>query len=293
MPERLTILEFIKRAKEVHGNKYSYERSLYVNTKENVEIICERHGSFFQLPGHHLNGSNCPKCSRIDGGSGKAKREMAAKTYIQRAFQVHNGKYTYERANYIASNKTICVTCPVHGDFFQNANNHVNGATCPKCRNELRTITQEEFIKRSNLAHYNKYDYSKTIYKHNKLKIIIICPRHGEFEQRANSHLKGEGCHKCVRSKGEEKVAKFLNENNIEYKSHHRFETCKNEVSGRRLSFDFFLPNHNIAIEYDGEQHFKPARLWYKNSDEAIQNLEGVQARDKIRDLWTKESREP
>ena len=60
-----------------------------------------------------------------------------------------------------------------------------------------KKITTEEFIKRANIIHHNKYDYSKTEYKKSIDKVCIICPEHGEFWQTPNSHLSGYGCRKC------------------------------------------------------------------------------------------------
>ena len=53
------------------------------------------------------------------------------------------------------------------------------------------------FFTKCNLLHNEKYDYSKSVYKNNRTKIIIICPEHGEFLQTPNSHLQGHGCKKC------------------------------------------------------------------------------------------------
>ena len=57
--------------------------------------------------------------------------------------------------------------------------------------------TTEEFIEQAKAVHGNKYDYSKVEYKGSHTKIIIVCSKHGEFEQDPNSHLQGRGCKKC------------------------------------------------------------------------------------------------
>jgi hypothetical protein len=56
---------------------------------------------------------------------------------------------------------------------------------------------REKFIIKANIVHHNKYDYSLVEYKNNKLKVKIICPIHGIFEQRPDSHLQGKSCKKC------------------------------------------------------------------------------------------------
>jgi len=55
------------------------------------------------------------------------------------------------------------------------------------------------FIARARDVHGNKYDYSKTDYQDMHSKVLIVCPVHGEFWQRAQSHLLGNGCPACKR----------------------------------------------------------------------------------------------
>lgn len=86
-------------------------------------------------------------------------------------------------------------------------------------------------------------------------KIKIICPKHGIFEQSAYIHISGSGCPKCKSSKGEIEIQKYLYDNNIKYEYQKIFKDCKLKTY---LPFDFYLFEHNICIEYDGEQHFKP-----------------------------------
>ena len=115
-----------------------------------------------------------------------------------------NGKslYSYEKAVYTLSNKKIVVTCSLHGDFEQTASKHLLGAGCSVCVrvriNDKLRGNLDDFIKRANKKHSNKYDYSKSVYKNSDTKIIISCSIHGDFEQVPNSHLQGNGCAKCA-----------------------------------------------------------------------------------------------
>jgi very-short-patch-repair endonuclease len=84
--------------------------------------------------------------------------------------------------------------------------------------------------------------------------VKIICPDHGEFEQTPSTHLRGQGCPKCRESKGERQIRLWLEKHSITYEPQKRFDNCR---SARPLPFDFFLPNYNMCIEYDGELHFK------------------------------------
>lgn len=61
----------------------------------------------------------------------------------------------------------------------------------------MRKKTAEQFIAEAKAVHGGKYDYSKTEYRTNREKILVICPEHGEFWQSPKSHLRGHGCPKC------------------------------------------------------------------------------------------------
>ncbi len=56
--------------------------------------------------------------------------------FINKATDVHKGKYTYEKAVYTSTKNKIIVTCPIHGDFEQQIQSHLQGQGCTKCKNE-------------------------------------------------------------------------------------------------------------------------------------------------------------
>ena len=120
--------------------------------------------------------------------------------FIKQAQKIHNGKYDYSKSIYINARTKLIITCPIHGDFEQKPNSHLNGCGCPQCANNKR-MTKELFIQKSNKLHGDKYDYSKVEYVNNFTKVCIICPKHGEFWQTPSSHLQGHGCQKCNRTK--------------------------------------------------------------------------------------------
>ena len=113
----------------------------------------------------------------------------------------------------------------------------------------------EEFIRKAKQVHKGRYDYSLVNYTRTHSKIIIICKKHGEFKQTPHKHLIGTGCPICQESKGENKIRLFLKSNNIIFISQKKFKDCKNI---QKLPFDFYLPDYNTCIEFDGIQHYKP-----------------------------------
>lgn len=194
MPKRLTKEIFIKRAREVHGNKYDYSKAEYVNNSTKVCIICPEHGEFWQTPGNHLHKTNhrgCPKCAHSE--------IMTNTEFIKRAREVHGDKYDYSKTNYVGYKEKVYIICPIHGGFWQLAGNHINKAIhrgCPKCNGGI-SITTEEFIQKSRKVHGDNYDYSKVEYINANTKVCIVCPKHSEFWQKPSSHLNGSGCPKC------------------------------------------------------------------------------------------------
>lgn len=146
-----------------------------------------------------LHGNMCNECSlKINHKSLKFSNHE----FVKNANLVHNNKYDYSLVSYEGSSKNVIIICPTHGKFKQRASNHLRGFGCKLCSykkyKEMYSSTVEEFTKKSNLIHGNKYDYSKTIYRNREEKVTIICPTHGEFNQTAGGHLNGKGCPKCI-----------------------------------------------------------------------------------------------
>ncbi len=252
--KHVTTKEFIEKAKLVHGDKYDYSLVNYINNINNIKIICPEHGEYEQTPNSHLNGNNCSKCSG---------KYMDTKYFIEKAKKIHSDKYDYSLVNYINNITNIKIICQEHGAYKQLPNNHLRGANCPKCSS--RFINTDYFINKANFIHENKYDYSLTKYSGALEKIEIICNKHGIFNQIASVHLSGCGCPQCYESKGETAIVKYLSKNNINFIREKKFDNCKNK---RYLPFDFYLPDYNLLIEYDGKQHFESIN--YFGGDDAF-----------------------
>ena len=181
--------KFIRNSKKVHRNKYDYSKVDYVNAKTEVTIICPVHGSFKQKPEKHFNRKHgCPSC----GGTKRA----TTPEFIEKAKKVHGNKYEYMLVNYKGTYEKVQIVCHEHGVFKQTAKDHLNGCGCPKCGGRI-PLTQNDFVMRSIKTHNNKYDYSLVKYTTDKIKVSIICPDHGKFEQTPNAHMNGQGCPRC------------------------------------------------------------------------------------------------
>jgi hypothetical protein len=120
-------------------------------------------------------------------------------------------------------------------------------------------------------------------YVNNLTKVKIKCNTcNNIFEQKPANHLKWEGCPKCNESKGENRVAKYLSYNNIKYTKNKIFKTLKDKSY---LKPDFYLDDHNLLIEYDGEGHHKVINR-SKNPKKNLENFHDCQRRDEIKNEW-------
>lgn len=238
--------EFLRLAKEIHGDKYDYSKVDYVNATTKVTIICAKHGEFDQSPLNHvIKKHGCPKCK----GRGLTREEV-----IDRFKFVHGDKYNYSKFIFTRMDDKSIIICPKHGEFLQSASKHAKGKGCPKCGKESAAsktkTTTDEFIERASEIHQNKYDYSKTEYKSIFDKVTIICPIHGEFEQRANDHLNGHGCAKCGIGTSYNEVE--LYDSFVRLMGNVNILHSDRSILGNNQEIDIVFPNHKLGIEYDG-----------------------------------------
>ena len=243
--------EFVRRARQIHGDKYDYSKVNYVNSITPVTIICPIHGEFEQLPAYHLSGRGCSLCA--------GTQKLNTEEFIRRARLVHGDKYSYDKSVYVNTHTPIIITCPVHGDFIAIPHYHLsNGSGCTLCSGGVK-IDTEEFIKRAREIHGDKYDYSKVNYINSNTPVTIICPIHGEFEQLPSVHLSNHGCPKCNSSRLESTVRLYLISNGIEFIEQMKWPWL---IYKQPQFVDFYLPQLNIGIECQGLQHFSPSRLF-------------------------------
>ena len=180
MARKQTQQQFIIASSLKHHYKYDYSKIHYVNNNTLVTIICPVHGEFKQRPRAHIGGKGCYRC-------GREACLYSTKEFIDAAIKVHGNVFDYSKIKYIHSWNKIKIICKKHGEFNQQASQHLRGSGCPTCHLQSQCLTNEVFIKSVLKIHNNIYDYSKVAYTNSHAKIVIICQRHGEFLQKANS----------------------------------------------------------------------------------------------------------
>lgn len=198
---RKTKEDFVEAARKVHGDRYDYSKVLYELSTKEVEIICERHGSFWMLPSVHKLGANCQECSKE---SQIFKRTKTTEIFVEAAQGVHGDNYSYINTKYVNSEVKVEINCYKHGVFTQGPSQHLAGQGCPICAAKNRNLqtrsTQDEFLKKCFDVHEYTYDYSETEFLGYSQKVKISCRKHGEFWQNPSHHISGRGCSKCSKS---------------------------------------------------------------------------------------------
>ena len=184
--------KFIEKAVEIHGNKYDYSKVEYVNSDTNVIIICKKHKKeFSQIPYHHLNGKGCRDC-----GHDSTIKKLSSNSYefIKKAICIHSDYYDYSKVNYINNHLPVIIICPIHDEFPQQPNNHLQGKGCPYCinktegkmeiflKNELNLLVNPQFKEdwtiNQDTGYYRKFDFCLEEFN---LMICVDGPQHYNY----------------------------------------------------------------------------------------------------------------
>lgn len=249
-----TTENFIIRAKEKHGDRYDYTKSVYEHCDRPVIIVCKTHGDFLQAPSSHMSGMGCKKCSN---DAAREAYTLTTEAFLEKAKLKHGDRYSYDKVKYVSYNTPVIITCSVHGDFEQTPGVHIRGSGCRKCDGAARSFTTVEFVERAKIMHGDRYDYSNTDYNGCFNEVAIGCRSHGEFYQQANSHVRGTGCPQCAESRGERDVAFVLDKLKLAYLKQHM-------LPKNLYKYDFYLPDHNVFIEYHGIQHYQKVGYFHR-----------------------------
>lgn len=274
--------EFIKRARKIHGKRFSYLGE-YKNTQTPFKLRCPVHGIFYQRPANHLNGEGCGRCSMIEAG---IEKRVTHREFLRKVKRIHP-RYTFPE-KYIKAVQKIKVRCRKHGIFRMTPNALLVGHGCRSCDDERsadrQRLTHDEFLKRCRKIHKDKYRYPEK-YKGGQIKIKIRCLKHGLFVQQPNNHLMGNGCPVCFDSSGERKVSRILERMRIRFVRQKKFPYLLHK---RPLRFDFWLPYYKTLIEYDGIQHFQASTFFGGKKA-----YKATKVRDRLKTLWARRMKLP
>lgn len=283
MRERFTI-EYIKEFVECSG-KYTLLSDFYKNASTELEVKCNTCNDTFKTSYRKLyNGHWCAKCSIKKNANKKRLTHDYVKMYIEKDNK-------YELLNEYKTSKDYlnvkCNTC----DHIWNIkwNNFQQGYGCPKCAINNSGSSSRltiDYIKEK--MREDGYTLLSEEYKNSHQRLKIKCDTCDNiWEMNWNNFKIGKRCPKCYEltnsSKGVRKIKSILEDYNIEFITEYRFDDCKYKYT---LPFDFYLPNYNLLIEYDGQHHFKPQDFAGKGEEWAKEQFENTQIRDSIKNEY-------
>lgn len=249
-------LLFLTKAKKAHGDTYDYSKVVYKTAQQKIEILCRKHGSFWQMPDAHTRGVGCRLCGFEKCKPKGYSKKKPPEQFIKECTEIHGGKYDYSKTLYTGKVNKVDIICPEHGLFTQKAETHRQGAGCPACGiKKAHTHFKKDstfFIEMSKKVHGDLFTYENTQYTGNKNPVVVTCKIHGDFSiKRAGSHYIGDhplGCPQCSEpgsSKAEREIADFIKENGFEI-----LEGDRSIISP--LELDIVIPSKMVAIEFNG-----------------------------------------
>lgn len=181
--------------------------------------------------------------------------KLTTRDFIDRARAIHGDKYGYAFSVYQSAHTKLFIYCPEHGMFEQHSSHHLNGHGCPGCSRNKKHTT-DSFITRAREVHGDVYDYSLVEYVSAHKKVIVHCPKHGNFEQTPDSHTTGKGCPDCggrkthtnnsFIEKAKEIHGDFYNYSKVKYVNAHEKVTitCPDHGDFEQLAWDHIGNGH-------------------------------------------------
>ena len=273
---RKTTEQFVQELVEIFGNSFVYDEIEYINSKTKVKIFCKKCKRFFySKPDTLLKGCGCGFCN----GKGRTTQDI-----LELFYKKHGDKFLYYPFSYKCEHDKIKIRCNKCGcDFLQSIKIHLQGHGCPYCANNIK-FTKKMFIEKLEKIYGNNFfGYDKLEYNGTDRLVCLFCKKCKKYFYRTpHKLLSGFGCQHCSISIGEEKIIKILNKNNINFVYQKIFKNCKYK---HPLRFDFYLPDYNLCIEFQGEQHYNPQIMinLCKSKKDGIKKFQNQQIRDQIK----------
>ena len=173
-------------------------------------------------------------------------RKLTLDEVLKRFKNVHGDKYDYSKVDYKHTDTKVCIICPTHGEFWQTPHMHLSGQGCSKCYGNERKTTKQ-YIDECKKIHGDFYNYDKVVYKNAYSIVTITCPIHGDFKQRARTHLYGHGCPECQgkRKYDKEFFIKRANEVHGDKYDYSLIETVKNNHEKQPI----VCPKHGVFYQ--------------------------------------------
>lgn len=276
---KLTHEEFITKLQQISPDIKVL--GIYVTSQTKIKCKCKVCGYEWKTrPADLLRGHGCPKCvSHVS---------PTQKEFIDRLKQINSNIEVL--GTYIKTDTKIKCRCKIcDHEWSPTPHRLLQGQGCPKCAGVAK-LTHEEFINR--LQQVNPDIEVLGTYINKITKILCKCKKDGyEWEATPSNLLQGSGCPKCSTSKGEKRIAQYLDNLGIDYIYNMGYFNDLVGTGGGLMRPDFVIPSLKIWIEYDGIQHSEPVNFMGAMSEQQIQEqFKIVQENDQIKNQYAKDN---
>ena len=278
---RRTHQQFVDEIRRIHPNLKIL--SEYVKVTERVLVRCTIHDfTFYAIPDNLLHGKGCRLC----GYDSIAKRKKKDFNFVIKAFEERGITLLSTEDEIVDLTKTrLRYLCPIHGEQTILWNNFKKGAGCRKCADEANSLRmrKETWDKIQDYFKNSEYILLSTFEEYtgaNDSCLRCLCKKHGEFKISWTNLNKFEGCPICNSSAGERRIFYYLHKQNVNFCRVKTFDDLMG-IGGKKLSYDFFLPQLNLLIGHQGEQHERPVVFPNMSDVVAIENFKKQQEHDR------------
>lgn len=253
--------QFKQEVYDLVGNEYTF-LDPYVNSYTKIKVKHNKCGNTYEVGPHSfLQGSRCPYCYIKD-------KRKTNKQFKQEVYDLVDSEYTFLDL-YVDTRTKIKVKHNKCGNIYEvSPNSFLHGSRCPYCYGTPKKI-DEDFKQEVYGLVGNDYTFLDS-YVSNKTKIKVKHNKCGNiYEVRPTDFFSHQTrCPYCNSPKGETIITKLLDIFNLNYEYQKSFDDLKDV---QPLSYDFYLPDQSILIEYQGLQHYQPIDYFGGETQFAIQ----------------------
>ena len=275
---RLTQKEYVDRLQDILPNIEVLGE--YISQSKRISVRCKIDGyEWSPIAGQLVGGYGCPECAIRNNANARRKPQNE---FISQLKAINPNVVI--KGEYLNNHTKILFKCEKHNNLFiASPNNVLKGRGCKQCGAEntalAQTKTHNQFV--NDLFKVNPEIIVLGKYENSLTRILVgsvVCNH--KWETIPSNLLQGTSCPKCNASKGERKIRRYLKDNTIPFQEQHRFKGCKHRAT---LPFDFYIPTLNLAIEYDGRQHYEPVGAFG-----GVEEFKQIKIRDNVKTNYCK-----
>ena len=200
-------MRFLSKVDNLYGESVTLIGLKYKTNREKVKVRCNIHNvEYSTWIFNFIRGNRgCPRCAK----------KLTIEDFIDKSVATHGNKYSYDKVIFKNATTKVTITCPKHGDFETRPVSHYyEGCECPECAKDKERLGLPSFVKRAKEIHGDMYNYDKVRFTSLTESVIITCPKHGDFNQPARSHLAGHSCKQCSLDRTRSNLKRFIQQAN-------------------------------------------------------------------------------